>query len=182
MSYRYILAREFARSRGCSEYALVCNLSTLAKKIKDQSKAFTHSLFYRAFEARKVPHKRYAQYYVNATLIESRLKARAELIDIIYELDERESPKRKQKRKMETWRSELARDYIKYANNFKERIPYKDYQRYYVRYRAATQNFSFYNLHFLMFFDKWLLEKKQIKWLGSRAWFSQFVAFNNDIK
>lgn len=177
MSDRYILAKDFANIRGLSVDAFITQLINLEKKIQARPKTFRFSLYYGAFEKRFTKERLRKQYFINYNLIYTRLSARTKLIDIIYALDARYPAKNLGAR--EPWRSEFVSDYIAYEKGSKKSFSRKDFNRYYMRAYSLLSNFYFHNLELLQFFDKWLLEKKQIKWLGSRAWFSQFVDFND---
>lgn len=89
MSDRYILARDYANARGLSVDAFITQLINLEKKIQARPKTFRFSLYYGAFEKRFTKERLRKQYFINDDLIYARLKARAELIDIIYALDAR---------------------------------------------------------------------------------------------
>nr|DAW57328.1 MAG TPA: hypothetical protein [Caudoviricetes sp.] len=178
MSDRYILARDYANARGLSVDAFISQLMTLEKKIQARPKTFRFSLYYGAFEKRFTKERLRKQYFINDDLIYARLKARAELIDIIYALDARYrylagTPRR-------SWRSEFVSDYIAYKKNSKKSFSRKDFERYYMRAYSLLSNFYFCNLELLQFFDKWLLEFHNFKWQGARAWYSQFVDFNDE--
>lgn len=108
----------------------------------------------------------------------ARSKARYELIDIIYALDVRYPAKNLGAR--EPWRTEFARDFVAYKKSTQKSFSRKDYQCYYMRAHSLLSNFYFRNLEVLKFFDKWLLEKHKFEWQGARAWFSQFVDFNDE--
>lgn len=175
---RYILAKDFANIRGLSVDAFISQLINLEKKIQARPKTFRLSLYYRAFEKRLTKERIRKQYFINYNLIYARLNARAELIDIIYVLDARYPAKNLGAR--EPWRTEFVSDYIAYKKSSKKSFSSKDFGRYYMRAYTLIDNFYFHNLDVLRFFDKWLLEKKQIKWQGARAWLSQFVDFNDE--
>lgn len=178
MSDRYILARDFASIRGLSVDAFITQLINLEKKIQARPKSFHFSLYYRAFEKRFTKERLRKQYFINYNLIYARLSARAELIDIIYALDARYPAKNLGAR--EPWRTEFVSDYIAYKKSSKKSFSSKDFGRYYMRAYSLLGNYYFYNLELLQFFDKWLLEKHELEWHGARAWFSQFVDFNDE--
>lgn len=178
MSDRYILAKDFANIRGLSVDAFITQLINLEKKIQARPKAFRFSLYYGAFEKRFTKERLRKQYFINDDLIYARLSARTELIDIIYALDARYPAKNLGAR--EPWRTEFVRDYIAYKKSSKKSFSRKNFGHYYMRAYSLLSNFYFYNLELLQFFDKWLLEKHNFKWQGARAWFSQFVDFNDE--
>lgn len=178
MNDRYILAKDYASIRGLSVDAFISQLINLEKKIQARPKTFRFSLYYGAFEKRFIKGRLRKQYFINYNLIYARLNARAELIDIIYALDERYPAKNLGAR--EPWRTELVSEYIAYKKSSKKSFSSKGFERYYMRAYSLLNNFHFCNLELLQFFDKWLLEKKQIKWQGARAWYSQFVDFNDE--
>lgn len=178
MSDRYILARDYANARGLSVDAFITQLMNLEKKIQARPKSFRFSLYYRAFEKRFTKERLRKQYFINDDLIYARLKARAELIDIIYALDARYPAKNLGAR--ESWRTEFVRDYIAYKKSSKKSFSRKDFGHYYMRAYSLLSNFNFRNLEVLKFFDKWLLEFHKFEWQGARAWFSQFVDFNDE--
>lgn len=176
MSDRYILARDYANARGLSVDAFITQLINLEKKIQARPKTFRFSLYYRAFEKRFTKERLRKQYFINDDLIYARLKARAELIDIIYALDARYRYLAEKGTPRRSWRTEFVSDYIAYKKSFSS----KDFRRYYMRAYSLLSNFYFANLELLQFFNKWLLEKHSFKWQGARAWFSQFVDFNDE--
>lgn len=178
MSDRYILAKDFANTRGLSVDAFITQLINLEKKIQARPKTFRFSLYYGAFEKRFTKERLRKQYFINDDLIYARLKARYELIDIIYALDVRYPAKNLGAR--EPWRTEFVSDYIAYKKSSKKSFSSKDFRRYYMRAYSLLSNFHFYNLELLQFFTKWLLEFHNFKWQGARAWFSQFVDFNDE--
>ncbi len=178
MSDRYILARDFANARGLSVDAFIAQLITLEKKIQARPKTFHFSLYYGAFEKRFTKERLRKQYFVNDDLIYARLKARYELIDIIYTLDVRYPAKTRKGR--ELWRTEFVRDFVAYKKSTQKSFSRKDYQCYYIRAYSLLTNFYFYNLELLQFFNKWLLEKHKFEWQGARAWYSQFVDFSDE--
>lgn len=178
MSDRYILARDFANARRLSVDAFITQLITLEKKIQARPKTFRFSLYYGAFEKRFTKERLRKQYFVNDDLIYARLKARYELIDIIYVLDVRYPAKTRKGR--EPWRTEFVRDFVAYKKSSKKSFSRKDFQRYYMHADSLLRNFNFHNLEVLQFFDKWLLDNHQFKWQGARAWYSQFVDFSDE--
>lgn len=178
MSDRYILAKDFANIRGLSADALITQLINLEKKIQARPKTFRFSLYYRAFEKRFTKERLRKQYFINDDLIYARLKARYELIDIIYALDVRYPAKKRGAR--EPWRTEFVRDYIAYKKGSKKSFSSKDFNRYYMCAYSLLSNFYFRNLELLQFFDKWLLEFHNFKWQGADAWYSQFVDFSDE--
>lgn len=180
MSDRYILARDFANIRGLSVDAFITQLMNLEKKIQARPKTFRFSLYYRAFEKRFVKERLRKQYFINDDLIYARLKARCELIDIIYALDARYHYLAEKGTPRRSWRSEFVRDYIAYKKGSKKSFSSKDFNRYYMRAYSLLSDFYFRNLELLQFFDKWLLEFHNFKWQGARAWYSQFVDFNDE--
>lgn len=177
MSDRYILAKDFANIRGLSVDAFITQLINLEKKIQARPKSFRFSLYYGAFEKRFTKERLRKQYFINYNLIYARLSARTKLIDIIYALDARYPAKNLGAR--EPWRSEFVSDYIAYEKGSKKSFSRKDFNRYYMRAYSLLSNFYFRNLELLQFFDKWLLEFHNFEWQGARAWFSQFVDFND---
>lgn len=177
MSDKYILAKDFASIRGLSVDPFISQLINLEKKIQARPKTFRYSLYYKAFEKRFTKERLRKEYFINYNLIYARLTARAELIDIIYALDTYFSVKNLGAR---DWRTEFVSDYIAYKKSSKKSLSSKDFGRYYMRAYSLLSNFYFHNLELIQFFDKWLLEKTQIKWQGARAWFSQFVDFNDE--
>lgn len=178
MSDRYILARDFANARGLSADSFITQLITLEKKIQTRPTTFCFSLYYGAFEKRNTKERLKKQYFINDDLIYARLKARCELIDIIYALDARYPAKTRKGR--EPWRTEFVRDFVAYKKALKKSFSRKDSQRYYMRAYSLLGNFYFYNLELLQFFDKWLLEFHNLKWQGARTWYSQFVDFSDE--
>lgn len=178
MSDRYILARDFANARGLRVDAFITQLINLEKKIQIRPEGFRFSLYYRAFEKRFTKERLRKQYFINDDLIYARLKARYELIDIIYALDVRHPAKKRGAR--EPWRTEFVSDYIAYKKALKKSFSSKDLQRYYMRADSLLRNFYFRNLELLQFFDKWLLEFHKFEWQGADAWYSQFVDFNDE--
>lgn len=180
MSDRYILARDYANARGLSVDAFITQLINLEKKIQARPKSFRFSLYYRAFEKRFTKERLRKQYFINDDLIYARLKARAELIDIIYELDERYRYLAEKGTPRRSWRTEFVSDYIAYKKSSKKSFSSKDFNRYYMRAYSLLSNFHFYNLELLQFFTKWLLEFHNFEWHGARAWYSQFVDFNDE--
>lgn len=180
MSDRYILAKDFANIHGLSVDAFITQLINLQKKIQARPKTFRFSLYYRAFEKRFTKERLRKQYFINDDLIYARLKARAELIDIIYALDARYRYLAEKGTSRRSWRTEFVRDYIAYKKNSKKSFSSKDFNRYYMRAYSLLNNFYFCNLELLQFFTKWLLEKHKFEWQGARAWYSQFVDFNDE--
>lgn len=180
MSDRYILARDFANARGISADSFITQLMMLEKKIQARPKTFRFSLYYGAFEKRNTKERLKKQYFINDDLIYARLKARYELIDIIYALDARYRYLAEQGTPRRPWRTEFVRDYIAYKKSSKKSFSRKDFGRYYMRAYSLLSNFYFHNLELLQFFNKWLLEKHSFKWQGARAWYSQFVDFNDE--
>ena len=179
MSDRYVLARDFANARGLSADAFITQLITLEKKIQARPKTFRFSLYYRAFEKRSTKERLKKQYFINDDLIYARLKARYELIDIIYALDARYRYLAEKGTPRRSWRTEFVRDYIAYKESSKKSFSRKDFGRYYMRADSLLRSFNFRNLELLQFFDNWLLEFHNFEWHGARAWFSQFVDFND---
>lgn len=180
MSDRYILARDFATIRGLSVDAFISQLINLEKKIQTRPKTFRFSLYYGAFEKRFTKERLRKQYFINDDLIYARLKARCELIDIIYALDARYCYLSEKGTPRGSWRSEFVRDYVAYKKSTQKSFSRKDFQRYYIRADSLLKNFYFRNLELLQFFDKWLLEFHNFKWQGARAWYSQFVDFSDE--
>lgn len=180
MSDRYILAKDFANTRGLSVDAFITQLINLEKKIQARPKTFRFSLYYGAFEKRFTKERLRKQYFINDDLIYARLKARAELIDIIYALDARYRYLAEKGTPRRSWRTEFVSDYIAYKKSSKKSFSSKDFNRYYMRAYSLLSNFHFYNLELLQFFTKWLLEFHNFKWQGARAWYSQFVDFNDE--
>lgn len=180
MSDRYILARDFANIRGLSVDAFITQLINLEKKIQARPKSFRFSLYYRAFEKRFTKERLKKQYFINDDLIYARLKARYELIDIIYALDARYRYLAEKGTPRRSWRTEFVRDYIAYKKSSKKSFSRKDYQCYYTHAHSLLSNFYFHNLEVLQFFNKWLLEFHKFEWQGARAWYSQFVDFSDE--
>lgn len=179
MSDRYILARDYANAKGLSADSFITQLMNLEKKIQTRPKSFRFSLYYRAFEKRSTKERLKKQYFINDDLIYARLKARYELIDIIYALDARYRYLAEKGTPRKSWRTEFVSDYIAYKKSSKKSFSSKDFNRYYMRAYSLLSNFHFYNLELLQFFTKWLLEFHNFEWQGARAWFSQFVDFND---
>lgn len=180
MSDRYILARDYASANGLSVDAFITQLINLEKKIQARLESFRFSLYYGAFEKRNTKERLRKQYFINDDLIYARLKARAELIDIIYALDARYRYLAEKGTPRRSWRREFVSDYIAYKKSSKKSFSRKDFGRYYMRANSLLSNFYFYNLELLQFFDKWLLEFHNFKWQGADAWFSQFVDFSDE--
>ncbi len=180
MSDRYILARDYANAHELSVDAFIAQLINLEKKIQARPETFRFSLYYGAFEKRFTKARLRKQYFINDDLIYARLKARAELIDIIYALDARYRYLSEKGTPRRSWRTEFVRDYIAYKKSSKKSFSSKDFRRYYMRADSLLRNFTFRNLELLQFFDKWLLEFHNFKWQGARAWYSQFVDFNDE--
>lgn len=180
MSDRYILARDYATIRGLRVEAFITQLMNLEKKIQARPKTFRFSLYYGALEKRFTKERLRKQYFINDDLIYARLKARYELIDIIYALDARYRYLSEKGTPRRSWRTEFVRDYIAYKKSSKKSFSRKDFQRYYMRANSLLKNFYFRNLELLQYFDKWLLEFHSLKWQGARAWYSQFVDFSDE--
>lgn len=180
MSDRYILAKDFANTRGLSVDAFITQLINLEKKIQTRPKTFRFSLYYGAFEKRFTKERLKKQYFINDDLIYARLKARYELIDIIYALDARYRYLAEKGAPRKSWRTEFVRDFVAYKKSSKKSFSRKDFQRYYMRADSLLRNFNFHNLEVLQFFDKWLLDNHKFKWQGARAWYSQFVDFSDE--
>lgn len=180
MSDRYILARDYANAHELSVDAFIAQLINLEKKIQARPETFRFSLYYGAFEKRFTKERLRKQYFINDDLIYARLKARYELIDIIYALDARYRYLAEKGTPRRSWRTEFVRDYIAYKKSSKKSFSRKDFGRYYMRAYSLLSNFYFRNLEVLKFFDKWLLEKHKFEWQGARAWYSQFVDFNDE--
>lgn len=180
MSDRYILARDFANARELSVDAFITQLINLEKKIQARPKTFRFSLYYGAFEKRFTKERLRKQYFINDDLIYARLKARYELIDIIYALDARYRYLAEKGTPRRSWRTEFVRDYVAYKKSTKKSFSHKDFRHYYTRAYSLLSNFNFHNLEVLQFFDKWLLDNHKFKWQGARAWYSQFVDFSDE--
>lgn len=180
MNDRYILARDYANARGLSADSFITQLMNLEKKIQTRPKSFRFSLYYGAFEKRFTKERLRKQYFINDDLIYARLKARYELIDIIYALDARYRYLAEKGTPRRSWRTEFVRDFVAYKKSSKKSFSRKDFQCYYIRAYSLLTNFYFCNLEVLQFFDKWLLDNHQLKWQGARAWYSQFVDFSDE--